>query len=168
MAITDFTMIKPGSLHRANGGYIVIDALSLLKNLFSYDALKRALRSKEIRIEDVWEQYRLITTTTLRPEPVPLNVKVILTGTPFLYYILYNYDEEYRELFKVKADFDIRMPRTEENMKKNMPSLLHSVKKMKDFFHFINRQLLKLLNMALDWQNIRKSFQLNSAALQTS
>lgn len=118
MAITDFTMIKPGSLHRANGGYIVIDALSLLKNLFSYDALKRALRSKEIRIEDVWEQYRLITTTTLRPEPVPLNVKVILTGTPFLYYILYNYDEEYRELFKVKADFDIRMPRTEENIKK--------------------------------------------------
>lgn len=118
MAITDFTMIKPGSLHKANGGYIVIDALALIKNLFSYDSLKRALRSKEIRIEDVWEQYRLITTTTLRPEPIPLNVKVILTGTPFLYYILYNYDDEYRELFKVKADFDIRMPRTEENIMK--------------------------------------------------
>ncbi|WP_353684065.1 ATP-binding protein [Thermodesulfovibrio sp. 3907-1M] len=118
MAITDFTMIKPGSLHKANGGYLVIDAMALIKNLFSYDSLKRALRSKEIRIEDVWEQYRLITTTTLRPEPIPLNVKVILTGTPFLYYILYNYDEEYRELFKVKADFDIRMPRTEENIKK--------------------------------------------------
>ncbi|MGB9822912.1 Lon protease family protein [Thermodesulfovibrio sp.] len=118
MAITDFTMIKPGSLHKANGGYLVIDAMALIKNLFSYDALKRALRSKEIRIEDVWEQYRLITTTTLRPEPIPLNVKVILTGTPFLYYILYNYDDEYRELFKVKADFDIRMPRTEENIKK--------------------------------------------------
>lgn len=118
MAITDFTMIKPGSLHKANGGYLVIDAMALIKNLFSYDALKRALRSKEIRIEDVWEQYRLITTTTLRPEPIPLDVKVILTGTPFLYYILYNYDDEYRELFKVKADFDIRMPRNEENIKK--------------------------------------------------
>jgi len=118
MAITDFTMIKPGSLHKANGGYIVMDALSLLKNLFSYDALKRALRSKEIRIEDVWEQYRLITTSTLRPEPIPLNVKVILTGTPFLYYLLYNYDDEYKELFKVKADFDIWMPRNEENIKK--------------------------------------------------
>lgn len=118
MAITDFTMIKPGSLHKANGGYIVIDAMALIKNLFSYDALKRALRSKEIRIEDVWEQYRLITTTTLRPEPIPLNVKVILTGTPFLYYILYNYDDEYRELFKVKADFDTKMPRNEENIKK--------------------------------------------------
>ena len=118
MAITDFTMIKPGSLHKANGGYIVIDALSLLKNLFSYDSLKRALRNKEIRIEDVWEQYRLITTSTLRPEPIPLNVKVILTGPPFLYYLLYNYDDEYKELFKVKAEFDIRMPRNEENIQK--------------------------------------------------
>ncbi|GAB6183067.1 Lon protease family protein [Thermodesulfovibrio hydrogeniphilus] len=118
MATTDFTMIKAGTLHRANGGYIVIDALALLKNLFSYDALKRALRGKEIRIEDVWEQYRLITTSTLRPEPIPLNVKVILTGTPFLYYLLYNYDEEFKELFKVKADFDTRMPRNEENINK--------------------------------------------------
>ncbi|MCX8033691.1 MAG: AAA family ATPase [Thermodesulfovibrio sp.] len=118
MAITDFTMIKAGSLHKANGGYIVIDALALLKNLFSYDSLKRALRNKEIRIEDVWEQYRLITTSTLRPEPIPLNVKVILTGTPFLYYLLYNYDDEYKELFKVKADFDIRMPRNQENITK--------------------------------------------------
>jgi len=118
MAVTDFTMIKPGSLHKANGGYLVLDAMALIKNLFSYDALKRALRSKEIRIEDVWEQYRLITTTTLRPEPIPLNVKVILTGTPFLYYILYNYDDEYRELFKVKAEFDTRMPRNEENINK--------------------------------------------------
>jgi lon-related putative ATP-dependent protease len=118
MAITDFTMIKPGSLHKANGGYLIIDAMALIKNLFSYDSLKRALRSKEIRIEDVWEQYRLITTTTLRPEPIPLDVKVILTGNPLLYYILYNYDDEYRELFKVKADFDIRMPRNEENIKK--------------------------------------------------
>lgn len=118
MAITDFTMIKAGSLHKANGGYIVIDALDLLKNLFSYDSLKRALRNKEIRIEDVWEQYRLITTSTLKPEPIPLNVKVILTGTPLLYYLLYNYDDEYKELFKVKADFDTRMPRNEENIKK--------------------------------------------------
>lgn len=118
MAVTDFTMIKGGALHRANGGYLVIDAMALIRNLFSYDSLKRALRNKEIRIEDVWEQYRLITTSTLRPEPIPLNIKVILTGTPYLYYILYNYDEEYKELFKVKADFDIRMPRNEENVKK--------------------------------------------------
>src|SRR3989337_3738374 len=116
IAITDFSMIKGGSLHKANGGYIVIDALDLLRNIFAYDALKRAIRNTELKIEDVWEQYRLISTTTLKPEAIPLNVKVILVGNPFLYYLLYNVDEEYRELFKVKADFDIRMDRTDETI----------------------------------------------------
>jgi lon-related putative ATP-dependent protease len=116
IAITDFSMIKGGSLHKANGGYIVIDALDLLRNIFAYDALKRAIRNKELKIEDVWEQYRLISTTTLKPEAIPLNVKVILLGNPFLYYLLYNLDEEYRELFKVKADFDIRMEKTDETI----------------------------------------------------
>jgi lon-related putative ATP-dependent protease len=118
IAITDFSMIKAGSLHKANGGYIVIHALDLLRNLFSYDALKRAIRNKEIKIEDIWEQYRLISTTTLKPEAIPLNVKVILIGHPYIYYILYNYDEEFKELFKVKADFDSRMDKNPETIKK--------------------------------------------------
>ena len=118
IAITDFSMVKGGSLHKANGGYIVIDALDLLRNLFAYDALKRAIRNREVKTEDVWEQYRLISTTTLKPEAIPLNVKVILVGNPYLYYLLYNLDEEYRELFKVKSDFDSRMDRTDENMHK--------------------------------------------------
>ncbi len=118
IAVTDFSMIKAGSLHKANGGYIVIHALDLLRNLFSYDALKRAIRNKEIKIEDIWEQYRLISTTTLKPEAIPLNVKVILIGHPFIYYILYNYDEEFKELFKVKADFDSRMDKNPETIKK--------------------------------------------------
>lgn len=118
VASTDFSMIKAGALHRANGGYIVINALDMLRNVFSYDALKRAIRNREIRIEDVWEQYRLISSTTLRPEAIPLNVKVILVGVPYLYYMLYNLDEEYRELFKVKADFDNRMDSSEETVQK--------------------------------------------------
>ena len=118
LAITDFSMIKAGSLHKANGGYIVIDALDLLRNIFSYDALKRAIRNKEVKIEDVWEQYRLISTTTLKPDALPLDVKVVLVGNPYLYYLLYNLDEDYRELFKVKADFDSRMDRTDENIQK--------------------------------------------------
>lgn len=118
MALTDFSMIKAGSLHRANGGYIVINVLDLLRNIFSYDALKRALRNREIKIEDVWEQYRLLSTTALKPEPIPLNIKVILVGNPYIYYLLYNLDEEYKELFKVKADFDSRMERTPENVEK--------------------------------------------------
>jgi lon-related putative ATP-dependent protease len=118
MAMTDFSMIKAGSLHRANGGYIVINVLDLLRNLFAYDALKRAIRNREIKIEDVWEQYRLISTTGLKPEAISLDVKVVLVGSPYLYYLLYSLDEEYRELFKVKADFDNRMERTGENVQK--------------------------------------------------
>ncbi len=116
VAVTDFTMIKAGSLHKANGGYLVINALDLLRNLFSYDALKRAIRNREVKIEDIWEQYRLVTTAMLKPEPIPLDVKVILIGNPYIYYLLYNLDEEYRELFKVKADFDNTMERNEENL----------------------------------------------------
>ncbi len=116
MAITDFSMIKAGSLQRANGGYLVTDALELLRNIFSYDALKRAIKDGEIKIEDVWEQYRLISTVTLKPQAIPFNVKVVLVGNPLLYYLLYNLDEEYRELFKVKADFENRMERNKENM----------------------------------------------------
>jgi len=118
IAITDFSMIKAGSLHKANGGYLVINALDLLRNIFAYDALKRAIRNKEVKIEDVWEQYRLISTTNLKPASIPLDIKVILVGNPYLYYMLYNLDEDYRELFKVKADFDSRMNRTEENILK--------------------------------------------------
>jgi len=115
-AITDFTMIKAGALHKANGGFLVIGALDLLRNIFSYDALKRAVRNREVKIEDVWEQYRLVTTSAMKPEAIPMDVKVILIGNPEIYYLLYNLDEEYRELFKVKADFDHRIARSEENL----------------------------------------------------
>jgi lon-related putative ATP-dependent protease len=118
VAMTDFTMIKAGSLQQANDGYLVIDALELLKNIFSYDALKRTIKDKEIKIEDVWEQYRLLSTATLKPEAIPFNVKIVLVGNPHLYYLLYNLDEEYRELFKVKADYENRMDRNAENMLK--------------------------------------------------
>jgi len=118
VATTDFAMVKAGSLHRANGGYIVINVLDLLRSMFSYDALKRSIRNGEIKIEDIWEQYRLISTTTLRPEAIPLSVKVVLVGTPYLYYLLYNLDEDYRELFKVKADFDNRMDSTADTIQK--------------------------------------------------
>ncbi|OGP30973.1 MAG: ATP-dependent protease [Deltaproteobacteria bacterium GWC2_42_11] len=118
IASTDFTMIKAGSIHRANGGYLVVNALDLLRNIFSYDSLKRAVKNKEVRIEDVWEQYRLVSTASLKPEAIPLNIKIILIGSPFLYYLLYNLDDEYKKFFKVKADFDSKMPRNKENLDK--------------------------------------------------
>ncbi len=117
-AITDFSLFKSGALHKANGGYLIVDALDLLRNVFSYEALKRALRNKEVKIEDIWEQYRAFTTAMLRPQPIPLDVKVILVGNPNIYYLLYSMDDEYRELFKVKADFDSFMDRTPEHIRK--------------------------------------------------
>ena len=118
MAMTDFTMIRGGSVHRANGGYLIVDALDMLRNAFSYEALKRAIKNREIKVEDVLDQYRFISISTLKPEAIPLDTKVIIMGTPNIYYLLYNADPEYSELFKVKADFDSRMERSPDNVKK--------------------------------------------------
>lgn len=115
---TDFTMIKPGALHKANGGYLIMKALDLLKWYISWEALKRALKDKKIRIEDLGELYGLFSTKTIRPEPIPLDVKIVLTGDPYLYELLYIYDDKFQKLFKVKAHLDDRMNRTDENMLK--------------------------------------------------
>ncbi|MCJ7766587.1 MAG: AAA family ATPase, partial [Thiovulaceae bacterium] len=113
--VTDFNMIKPGALHQASGGYLVLDARKLLMQPFAYEELKRVLRSKEIRIESLAQQYSFISTTTLEPEPIEVNVKVALIGERILYYLLYQYDPEFKELFKVSADFEDEMPRSDEN-----------------------------------------------------
>ena len=113
---TDFTMVKGGALHRANGGFLVIEALELLKQYFSWDPLKRTLKNKRIKIEQPGEQFQMISTVTLEPEPILLDVKVVLLGSPWLYYLLYSYDPEFAELFKVKVDFGYHVSRTPENI----------------------------------------------------
>ena len=114
-AVTNFTMIKAGALHRANGGYLILDCRDLLLSPFSYDALKRAIRNREIKIEDVAEQYRFIATVTLKPEAIPLQCKIIIIGTPELYYFLHHHDPDFRKFFKAKAEFDGMMSNTQEN-----------------------------------------------------
>lgn len=113
---TDFTMVRPGALHKANGGYLVLDALSLLERPQAWDALKRALKERKVRVEEYAQSLGLISTAVLEPEPIPIEIKVVLTGAAWLYYLLQFYDEDFAELFKVQADFDDRMPRTEANM----------------------------------------------------
>jgi lon-related putative ATP-dependent protease len=108
-AITDHTLIKAGAIHRANGGYLIMQALDVLVAPFAWEALKRALRGREIAIENIGEQWTPIPAATLRPDPIPLDVKVILIGSPLLYFLLYHYDEEFGKLFRVKADFDYEM-----------------------------------------------------------
>jgi len=114
VAVTDFTMIRSGALHRANGGYLVIDAREVLMNPFVWDSLKRCIRNSEIRIEDVLEQYRFMTMVSLKPEPVQMSAKIVLIGTPWIYYLLFHLDPDYRKFFKVKAEFDSRVARTPE------------------------------------------------------
>ncbi len=116
VAVTDFTMIRSGALHRANGGYLVIDAREVLINPFVWDSLKRCIRNNEIRIEDVLEQYRFMTMVSLKPEPVQMRAKIVLVGTPWIYYLLFHLDPDYRKFFKVKAEFDSRVTRTPEIM----------------------------------------------------
>ncbi|MFA6921964.1 MAG: AAA family ATPase [Gallionella sp.] len=102
--VTDFTLIKPGALHRANGGYLLLDVRKVLVQPFVWESLKRALQSGEIRIESLGQMYSLVSTVSLEPEPIPLDVKVILFGDRLFYYLLHEYDPEFGELFKVAAD----------------------------------------------------------------
>jgi len=114
---TDFTMIKPGALHKANGGYLILKALDLLKYWISWEALKRAIKDRQIKIEDLGELYGIFSTRTLKPTPVPLNVKLVLTGDPYLYQLLYIYDDRFPKMFKVKAHLDTEVDNTEDNLK---------------------------------------------------
>lgn len=113
--VTDFTLIKSGALHEANGGYLLVDALKLLSEPFAWEGLKRALRKEEIAIESLGQVYSTISTVSLEPEPIPLKVKVVLIGERHLYYLLSENDPEFNELFKVSADFEDEMDRTQEN-----------------------------------------------------
>lgn len=113
--MTDFTMIKSGALQRANGGYLVLQARDLLMDPYAWDSLKKALKYRQAVVENIGEQSRFVPTVTLKPEPIPLNVKVILVGS-FLYYNFLSADEDFKKLFKVNVDFDVEMDRTNENI----------------------------------------------------
>lgn len=120
---TGFMKIKGGLFHRANGGYLILQIKDILENPQAWDALKRTLRVKEINMENMKEQLGLIVMTTLKPDPIPLDVKVILVGSSYMYQMLYGHDEQFKKLFKVKADFDDEMDRSPENIK----SLAHFI-----------------------------------------
>ncbi|MBE0478754.1 AAA family ATPase [Candidatus Aerophobetes bacterium] len=104
--MTDFTKIKSGALQRANGGYLVLNVERVFMYPFVWDTLKRALQEQQIKIEDISEQYGFVSTSTLKPEPLPLDVKVIMIGRNFIFNLLHYYDEDFKKIFKVRADFD--------------------------------------------------------------
>jgi hypothetical protein len=112
--VTDFNLLAPGALHCANGGYLLLDAQRLLAGNFGWASLKRALNAGEIRIETLEQALSMASTVSLQPEPIPLDVKVVLLGPPQLYYLLSVADDDFKELFKIAADFDDRIERTSE------------------------------------------------------
>lgn len=113
--VTDFLLIKPGALHKANGGYLLLDARRLLLSPFAWEGLKRAIKAREIRIEQPVETSGLISTQSLDPDPIPLDVKVVLFGDRELYYLLSGLDPDFPRIFKVQADFDDTIKRSSEN-----------------------------------------------------
>ncbi|SDY46801.1 ATP-binding protein [Tindallia californiensis] len=115
---TDFTQIKAGSLHMANGGFLLLHTREILLQPYAWDTLKRALKTNEINIENLSQQMGLIVTSSLKPEPIPLDIKVILIGDAYTYSLLYALDEDFKKLFKIMADFDTEMSRDQENMEK--------------------------------------------------
>jgi len=115
---TDFTLIRAGALHRANGGFLIVPAEDLLRNLFAWEGLKRILQNQEIVIEEASERLGFMATRSLNPEPIPLQLKVVIVGAPEIYHLLHMYDPDFKELFKVKAEFDTEMDCINENVQK--------------------------------------------------
>ncbi len=132
---TDFTMIKAGAFHLANGGYLIVNALDVLMNPGTWEAMKRVLKTKKLHIESLGEHYGLIAMASVKPQAIPVDVKVVMMGSPHIYYLMYQYDEDFRKLFKIHADFDVQMDNTPENTRKLAAFASAIVKKenLKDF-----------------------------------
>jgi len=141
---TDFTMIKAGSLHRANGGYLVVRIEDILTNFQSWEGLKRTIRDGKLVIEELGERLGYVATKSLRPEPIPLDIKVVVIGEPLFYYLLLRFDLEFKELFKVKADFDTRMDKTQANLK-DYAAVICRLCREEGLKHLSSRALAKII-----------------------
>ena len=158
---TDFGMIAPGALHKANGGYLILQAMDVVGTFMAWDALKRVIRNREIKVEDINEQYRLISTTSLKPKSIPCDIKIVIVGPAWLYHILYKFDEDFRKMFKVKSDFD-----TEINRVKSMVDKYAAFIKVRceeeDLRHFDRRAVARVIEygsrMAEDQEKLSAKF----------
>ena len=145
--VTNFTLIRGGALHRANGGYIILPLKDLLLNYFSWDSLKRALKNNEIIIEDPNERFGFLSAKSLKPDPIPLNVQVILIGPPIWYHLLYELDEDFKELFKVKAEFDTTMDYSISNIQ-DFASVIYKIEKENEFLPLSDTAITSIIEQA--------------------
>lgn len=148
MMYTDFTKIKPGYLHQANGGYIVIQAKDILSKQFAWAGLKRALLNHKIQMEHIAEQTNMMSPISLTPEAIPLDVKVIIIGDAQMYQLLYQNDEDFRKLFKIRADFDIEMNANNDNMLK-LAQFIHTHCQEHHLLHFDRQAVAKMIEYSI-------------------
>ncbi len=141
---TNFTKIKPGALHKANGGYLIIQAKDILTRPYAWDALKGALKTRQVVIENIAEVTGYVATSSLKPKPIPLNVKVIMIGNYHLHQLLYNLDEDYKKLFKIKADFDTEMDKNKEHINR-VASFISKHCKEENLKHFHKSAVAKII-----------------------
>lgn len=132
---TDFSKIKAGAIHRANGGYLILRVYDVIKNYYVWDALKRCLINQQIVVENLSRMLGISNTETLQPQPIPARLKVVLIGEPLYYYLLYNWDEEFRRLFRIRADFDIEVEKSRKRIKE-YACFISSVCRQEDLKHF--------------------------------
>lgn len=145
---TDFTKVKPGYLHEANGGYLIIQAKDIFSKNFAWEGLKRALLNDKLQIENLGEQSGLMATTSISPEPIPLNVKVILIGNMEIYQLLYHHDEDFNKLFKIRADFDTEMDFNTENMA-SLANFIHTHCKAHQLCHFDRSAVARIVEYSI-------------------
>ena len=144
---TDYTMLKPGLLHIANGGYIIFQAKDLIANGICYEALKKALRIKEISIENTADQRSSMVMVSLKPEPIPLDVKVLVVGNDQIYQTLLAMDSDFRKLFKIKVEFEENAPITTENMNK-LAKFIHGFCEQEELPHLDRGAVAKVVEYA--------------------
>lgn len=164
MLYSDFTMIKAGALSKANGGYLILDVHDILMAPFAWEALKRALLSKELNIEDMAESYGWLSYSGLKPEPIPLDVRAVLIGNPFLFYLLQTFDEDFPALFKIKADFSEEI-RFDRDTLLSYGRFLASLIKRESLLHFEADAVCALLEQAARWRDHQKKLSLKLADL---
>ena len=149
---TSFMEIKPGSLHKANGGFIIINAKDLLASPFAWECLKRSLKTGKISIESLNKQYGFLVASNLKPEPIDLDIKVILIGDNYIYNMMYSYEEDFRSLFKVVADFDVEINKNRENMYKIIKLIANQCKEYK-LKHFDRKAVQRILEYSVRLSN---------------
>jgi lon-related putative ATP-dependent protease len=145
--VTDFTLLKPGALHEANGGYLLVDAHKLLTQPYAWEGLKRALYARQISIEPLEKMWGLASTVSLEPEPIPLDLKVVVMGDRVLYYLLQEYDPDFGELFKVQADFEEHIDRTPDN-NLLMARLIATISRKEHLLPFHRDAVAQVINYA--------------------